>query len=318
VVTAKTERWSPEEFLRTLIEAEIGSRDESNARQRLTAARFPVTKTIDEFDLAVSSIKPATFDYLTSLEWIAARENLCLVGLPGTGKGIFLVALRNAAVDTGNRARYFTAELVEALYRGIADNRVGRVIEQILRANPISSTRSASPLDDTAAQLFFRLVAGAYERRSLDIASHWPFEDWGRFIPEHTSAVSLLDPLLHHAVIVARPRRVPPHEGGPRHQSNSDEQQDLNYPRTGDFSRPPPATATWTLTRVLFTATRRLLCALDVLPRGTYRSSTRAWRSWAGIGHRTGTCGCWTARHTPYRIALHPWRPARRGKCGAL
>ena len=56
--------------------------------------------------------------------------------------------------------------------------------------------------DDTGAQLFFRLVAGAYERRSLGIASHWPFENWGRFIPEHT-AVSLLDRLLHHAIVVA-------------------------------------------------------------------------------------------------------------------
>ncbi len=59
-----------------------------------------------------------------------------------------------------------------------------------------------APLDSTGAQLFFRLVAGAYERRSLGIGSHWPFEDWGRFLPEHTTAVSLLDRLLHHAVVV--------------------------------------------------------------------------------------------------------------------
>jgi hypothetical protein len=32
-----------------------------------------------------------------------------------------------------------------------------------------------APLDDTGTQLLFRLVAGAYERRSLAIGSHWPF-----------------------------------------------------------------------------------------------------------------------------------------------
>ena len=58
-------------------------------------------------------------------------------------------------------------------------------------------------MDDTGAQLFFRVVAAAYERRSLGIGSHWPFEDWGRFLPEHTTAVSLLDRLLHHRVLVA-------------------------------------------------------------------------------------------------------------------
>ena len=83
--TAKTQRWTPEELLRTLVEAEITARDASNARTRLKTAAFPLVKTLDEFDRAVSSINPATLDYLTSLEWITARENLCLVGPPGTG-----------------------------------------------------------------------------------------------------------------------------------------------------------------------------------------------------------------------------------------
>jgi DNA replication protein DnaC len=58
------------------------------------------------------------------------------------------------------------------------------------------------PLDDTGAQLLFRLVAAAYKRRSLGTASDWSFEDWGQFLPEHTTAVSLLDRLLHHTTIV--------------------------------------------------------------------------------------------------------------------
>lgn len=46
MVTARTQRWALEEFLRTLLEAEITSRDESNARARMKAAAFPVIKTI--------------------------------------------------------------------------------------------------------------------------------------------------------------------------------------------------------------------------------------------------------------------------------
>jgi DNA replication protein DnaC len=59
-----------------------------------------------------------------------------------------------------------------------------------------------APLDPTGTQLLFRFVAAAYERRSLATASHWPFDQWGRFLPEHTTAVSMLDRLLHHATIV--------------------------------------------------------------------------------------------------------------------
>src|SRR4051795_4952969 len=84
--TAKTQRWKPEEFLRTLVEAEIAARDASNARTRMRQAAFPVTKRLGEFDVAASSIPAATFDYLSSLEWVRAAENLCLIGPPGTGE----------------------------------------------------------------------------------------------------------------------------------------------------------------------------------------------------------------------------------------
>jgi len=204
LLTAKTQRWSPEELLRTLIEAEVSSRDASNTRARLTQAAFPVTKTLDEFDVAASSVKRATFDYLASVEWVTARENVCLVGPAGTGKSHLLVALGHHAVASGHRVHYFTAaELVETLYRGLADNSVGRVIEQILKADVVLIDEIGfAPMDDTGAQLFFRLIAAAYERRALGIASHRPFEDSGRFLPEHTTAVSLLDRLLHRSVIV--------------------------------------------------------------------------------------------------------------------
>ena len=204
LLTAKTQRWAPEEVLRTLIEAEIASRDASNTRARLKAAAFPVIKTIEEFDLSASSIPAPTWDYLTSLEWIDAKENLALIGPAGTGKSHALIALGHAAVHAGHKVRYFTApDLVETLYRGLADNSVGKTIDTLLRNDlVILDEVGFAPLDDTGTQLLFRLVAAAYERRSLAIASHWSFEDWGRFLPEHTTAVSLLDRLLHHATTV--------------------------------------------------------------------------------------------------------------------
>jgi DNA replication protein DnaC len=159
---------------------------------------------LEEFDLGVSSVPKATFAYLASLEWISARENLCLVGPAGTGKSHLLVALGVAAVQAGHKVRYFTAaELTETLYRGLADNSVGRVIDTLLRNELILIDEVGfAPLDDTGAQLLFRVVAAAYERRAPGIASHWPFDQWGRFLPEHTTAVSLLDRLLHHASVV--------------------------------------------------------------------------------------------------------------------
>jgi DNA replication protein DnaC len=125
-------------------------------------AAFPVRKTLDEFDVSASSIPPATFDYLASLEWVRAAENVCLIGPAGTGKSHVLVALGVAAVVAGHRVRYFTAaELVETLYRGLADNSVGRVIDTQLRNDLIivDLCRHRDYAEGSASLLLDRLLS---------------------------------------------------------------------------------------------------------------------------------------------------------------
>jgi hypothetical protein len=80
---AKTQRWAPDEFLRTLIEAEIASRDESNLRARLKLAGFPSasrwTNTSSSFPQCLRP--PST----TSLAWSgsALRRTACSSGRRG-------------------------------------------------------------------------------------------------------------------------------------------------------------------------------------------------------------------------------------------
>jgi DNA replication protein DnaC len=204
LLTAKTQRWAPEETLRVLVELEITARDESNCRNRMTAARFPVDKTLEGFNLSESSINPASHDYLVTLDWIARADNLCLVGPAGTGKSHYLIGLGRVAVTAGYRVRYFTAvELIEHLWRAVADNTVGRAVEAVCRNDLIVIDEIGfAPLDHTGCQLLFRLIAAAYERRSVAIASHSPFDQWGKFLPDQPTAVSLLDRLCHHAHII--------------------------------------------------------------------------------------------------------------------
>ncbi len=194
--------------------------------------------------MSTSSIPQATFDYLSSLEWVRAQHNLAIVGPPGSGKSHTLIGLGHA----GYKVRYFTAaDLIDTLYRGLADNTVGKIIDAILRADlVIIDEIGFAPFDDTGTQLLFRLVA-AYERRSLAVASHWPFEQWGRFLPEHTTAASILDRLLHHAsvVIPTAPRTVSA-------TPNTSEVIATELTARGrDFSWPPAGTSTWPLTIVL-------------------------------------------------------------------
>ena len=77
--TAKVQRWPPDELLRTLVEAEIAARDASNETARRRTAGFPVSRRLEDFVLAESSVPRATFDHLASLDWLGAAENVVLV-----------------------------------------------------------------------------------------------------------------------------------------------------------------------------------------------------------------------------------------------
>ena len=66
----------------------------------------------------------------------------------------------------------------------MADNTVGKMIESLLRVDLIILDELGfAPLDDTGTQLLFRLVAGAYERRSLAMGRASPSNSGGGSCP---------------------------------------------------------------------------------------------------------------------------------------
>src|SRR6266699_2620744 len=107
---ARAEEWSYEQFAAALLKTETDSRDSHGGQARIKAARFPARKTMEEFDFAFqASLKRETVLHLGQLDFLAGRENIVLLGPPGTGKTHLSIALGIRACLAGQRVAFATA-----------------------------------------------------------------------------------------------------------------------------------------------------------------------------------------------------------------
>src|ERR671922_1954868 len=107
---ARAEEWSFEHFAAVLLKTEIDSRDSHGGQARIKQARFPARKTLEDFDFAFqTSLRRELVLHLGQLDFLAGRENVVLLGPPGTGKTHLAIALRIRACLAGQRVAFATA-----------------------------------------------------------------------------------------------------------------------------------------------------------------------------------------------------------------
>jgi DNA replication protein DnaC len=107
---ARAEDWSYERFAEALLGTEHSSREAHGGEGRIKAARFPARKTLEEFDFTFQrSVKKTLIQHLGQLDFLAGRENVVLLGPPGTGKTHLSIALGMRACLAGQRVAFRTA-----------------------------------------------------------------------------------------------------------------------------------------------------------------------------------------------------------------
>jgi DNA replication protein DnaC len=193
------------EFLDQLLMEEVASKDEKRTRMMTTIARFPLKRTLDDFDFDLQpSIDRKLIRELETGRFIANGENILLLGPPGVGKTHLAIGLGRRVTALGASCLFvpamaLVAQMIRAETEGRLEERLAHLTKPALL---VIDEVGYLPFERQAANLLFQLVNRRYERGSIILTSNQPVGNWGEVFGDSVMATAILDRLLHHSHVI--------------------------------------------------------------------------------------------------------------------
>ncbi len=194
-----------DEFLLDLTIDELQTRAKNRLTRRVREAKFPLLKTLEEFDFdAASDLDIRLIRDLSGCEYIKERRNVIFLGRSGVGKTHLATALGVDACKNNYRTRFVSCyALVNELIEARQERDLQRLIQRYARYDLlILDELGYIPFSKEGAELLFQVLAERQEKGSVIITTNLGFADWTQVFGDPVMTAALLDRLTHKAHIV--------------------------------------------------------------------------------------------------------------------
>jgi len=193
-------------YLERLAVGELALRQDRTVQRRIGQARFPVIKTVEQFDWSwPKKISRLQVQQLFRFGFAEDKTNVILLGGVGLGKSHLATALGYAACQKGMMVMFKTAiDVINGLEAAHATGRLAQELKKY--KNPdilILDELGYLPLDKRGADLLFQIISQRYEQGSLIITTNRAFKQWPEIFNNDSILTSaILDRILHKANVV--------------------------------------------------------------------------------------------------------------------
>ena len=203
---AVEKNWTQLDFLSRLVEGEALRRKDRATQRRLQAARFPVIKTLEQFNWAwPKKINRAQVQNLFRLSFLKDKANVVFMGGAGLGKSHLAAALAYEGCLAGYTVLFTTAiDIVNTLVAAQSAHRLKAELKKYISPNILLCDELGYlPIDKAGADLLFQVFSQRYETGSTIVTTNQLYKHWARvFNNDATLTSAVLDRLLHHAETV--------------------------------------------------------------------------------------------------------------------
>ena len=206
VALATRQRWSPAQLLEHVVQHEQDDRARRGLERRLARARLGRFKPMADFDWHwPKEIDRDAVETALRLDFLAENRNVVLVANQGLGKTMIAQNIGHQAVLAGHAVRFVTAS---QLLLDLAAQESARALDRRLRFYGtqlgvlILDEVGYLSYDSRNADLLFQVISRRHEKKSLVVTTNLAFSDWPSIFPNATSAVALIDRLVHHADVL--------------------------------------------------------------------------------------------------------------------